>query len=46
MSRGPPTTPPVGLARKRRAKRSYDKFGVPLYPIGKYIMNARKRAMM
>lgn len=30
MSRGPPTTLPVGLARKRRGKRSYDKFGVPI----------------
>lgn len=31
MSRGPPTTPPVGLSRKRREKRSYDKFGVGTY---------------
>jgi len=28
MSRGPTTTLPVGLARKRRGKRSYDKFGI------------------
>jgi len=31
MSRGPPTTLPVGLSRKRREKRSYDKFGVGTY---------------
>ncbi|KAL5234601.1 hypothetical protein ACI65C_002011 [Semiaphis heraclei] len=32
MSRGPPTTPPVGLARKRRTKRNYDKFGIIVEP--------------